>query len=91
MKAVKAWHRYEYATIAQHFHYGIDQIAALTPRKRRELLFHARDERGQLVQPRDESAVPSEAGLQLLLAMLSGGAGLPELPPGMRKGAGNGV
>lgn len=58
MKDVKARFRYQDALIAEHFHYTPSQIAELTPRQIQEMLFHARDERGGLVAPREELREP---------------------------------
>jgi hypothetical protein len=85
MAAVMARHRYEYAVICEHFHYTPSQISQLTPRQRAELLFHARDEKHQLVVPRDAADAPTEAGLRMLLDVLSGRAGPPELPQELRR------
>jgi hypothetical protein len=51
LAAIKARHRYEYAVLAEHFHYTPRQIAQMTPRQRHELLFAARDKHGQPLPP----------------------------------------
>jgi hypothetical protein len=62
MAALKARHRYEYAVIAEHFHYTPRQIAQMTPRQRQELLFAARDKHGQPLPPPRPARAPQAPG-----------------------------